>query len=161
MRTRCRMMPRWRGVVSRSNLRIVLDLVQTLCLDIPDENATITDLFLFPASLRPSTVELILPSAPSTTVSQLLWISSHAALLLLLLPPVSPPLEVAPGTGPVDRVPCEETTWASISSSEWSSATYSPSESAMSGDCWASRWGQERKKAEDGGSPVVKYWRGP
>ena len=102
--------------------------------DIREEDVIITDLFLFPASLRPSTVELILPSAPSTTVSQLLWISSHAALLLLLLAPASPPLELAPAAGPVDRVPCEETTWASISSSEWSSATYSPSESAMSRD---------------------------
>jgi hypothetical protein len=99
-----------------------------------------TDLFLFPASLSPSTVELMLPSAPSMTVSQLLCISSHAALRRLL-PPASPPLLLAPAaplTGPADRVLWVDTTWAAMSSSERSSATYSLSESAMS-LCWRGR----------------------
>lgn len=102
MSMRCRIIPLCRGVVSRSSLYIFISYVLS-----HDSNILAAYLFLFPASLSPSTVELILPSAPSTTVSQLLWISSHAALLLLL-PPVSPPLVLDPAgplTGPVDRVP--------------------------------------------------------
>lgn len=99
MSIRCRMIPLCKGVVSRSSLdntRQYQDLVS--CTSEPY-------LFLFPASLSPSTAELILPSAPSTTVSQLLWMSSQAALLRLLVL-VSPLLLPAfPRTGPVERVP--------------------------------------------------------
>jgi hypothetical protein len=85
-----------------------------------------TNLFLFEASRRLSTVELILPSAPSTTVSQLLWISSHAALLRFVPPFVSPPLAADPAAllmEPADRVTwLEEARGAPISLSEISSA---------------------------------------
>jgi hypothetical protein len=107
------MMPRWSGVVSRSSL------------------------FLFTASRSPSIVEFMLPSAPSTTVSQLLWMSSHAAFLLFPPPSLSPPLVVPRVVGPLNR-PVDLVAWllapsmgCATSSSDSSSATYSPSESAM------------------------------
>jgi hypothetical protein len=93
-----------------------------------------TYLCLFPASKSPSTVELKLPSAPSTTVSQLLCISSHAALLLPCFS-FSPLTASGPFTGPLERVawrpvPVPRGAAVGRSSSERSS-TYSPSESAM------------------------------
>ena len=112
-------MPRWRGVVSRRSLvGLALLLVSSLlslhlslaqCVVIGDREGWKREklyLCLFPASSSPSTVELKLPSAPSTTVSQLLCISSHAALLLPCFPSFSPPLASppCPFTGPLERV---------------------------------------------------------
>ncbi len=76
MRIRCLMMPRCRGVVSRSSLQTHLISATDVPLDLTICFLTsapgLTDLFLFPASSSPSTVELMVPSAPSTTFSHVL-----------------------------------------------------------------------------------------
>lgn len=90
-----------------------------------------TDLFRFPASRSPSTVELMVPSAPSTSVSQVLD-SSHSA----------PPRCFLLARGLSPRVTCKS------SSSSVTSPTYSSSESAM----FVGKSG-ERKREDPSGRP--------
>ena len=93
----------------------------------------VTDLFRFPASRSPSTVELMVPSAPSTSVSQVLD-SSHSA----------PPRCFLLARGLSPRVTCKS------SSSSVTSPTYSSSESAMS----VGKSG-ERKREDPSGRPKM------
>lgn len=74
MRIRWRMIPRWRGVVSLSSLGTLYQRHSfTVGLAI---SSPFSHLFRLPASSSPSTVELIVPSALSTTFSHV-RVTSH------------------------------------------------------------------------------------
>ena len=136
---KCRIISRCNGVVSLRSLQKYFELSTTARIYghskgfYPALNKE-AYLFLLPASKSPSTVELIVPSAPSTNVSQVLE-TSHSA----------PPrcfLRFARGAG-ASLDPCKATS----SSSSVAFPIYSSSESAMfSRLFWiASGWeGEER-----------------
>ncbi len=100
IRMRCRIMPRWRGVVSLRSLFRSSSAIYSVGRDAMVDGAgdavyhhCHSHLFLLPASSRPSTVELIVPSALSTTFSQVL-VTSHP-------PPTMPwPLPREPAPAP-------------------------------------------------------------
>ena len=74
-RMRCRMIPRCNGVVSLNSLRAIQYWLRERLGPIPPDSA---HLFRFPASRSPSTVELIVPSTPSTRDSHVRE-TSHSA----------------------------------------------------------------------------------